>query len=631
MKKTLLSAAILCFGILAAQNNKLITPAFDEAKALQNAKARGLASVDYKGYIEHQRQHWLKENGLLSPSLNTATKKNYNTITSAGNVDFETGDYSGWQLSVGENTVSSNGPLVGVRPVINPGAIDALPLSTCGNAFDSLRHGLMTNLNATDAMSGIPLTSPLGGNYIARLNRYCAGSEAAVLTQNFAVTASVPYLNYVYAVVLEDGSHMWGEQTYFMIKVRDQANNLIDSVYMQAANGTTPGFYPVGSLYPNTYYKPWTPVSINLTAYIGQNVSIEVTAADCIYGGHSGYAYFDAKLDSASMPNVWPGDANYDLTADLNDLFYIGWGYGAYGPIRSGATNNWQAEPCADWGQTTAYGTEFKHADCNGDGIIGDDDTLAVIQNYGLIHPFRLSNPAPATLSNYRNLTITPSAATVGPNQALTLSIGLPATTNTATTNDLYGIAFRLYLPQAYITSLTSTNFTSFLGIKGTNMLTLCKASVGSGYIDYSLSRKDHTNATTSGNLLDINLLTSSFSIDATANFSIANIKAVNYQGASLNIGSTDVPVNFSSTTGIRAANSTEIKIMPNPATDKISFDGLADAKINIEVVNVIGETILKTNLDGKKSIDVSEFQKGAYFIKLYTTQGLVIKKFIKE
>ena len=70
---------------------------------------------------------------------------------------------------------------------------------------------------------------------------------------------------------------------------------------------------------------------------------------------------------------------------------------------------------------------------------------------------------------------------------------------------------------------------------------------------------------------------------------------------------------------------------MPNPASDKITFDGLTDAKINVEIINVIGQTVLKTNLDGKKSIDVSSFEKGAYFIKLNTQQGTIIKKFIKE
>jgi len=631
MKKLLLTSTLLCFGILTAQNNKQInTSTFDKEKALQEAKTRGLAPDDYAGYVAHREKHWMQEQGLVKPQPTTTLKKKQNnTVTSATNIDFETGNYSGWQTLAGENTVSSNGPLQNLH-AITPGGTDTLPTS-CNLNDTTIRHGLMTNLY-TDPICGIPLSSPMGGNYVARVNRLCTSYEAALLKQSFFITSGATILNYAYAVVLEDGGHLWGEQTYFQVLVKDQGGAIIDSVYMQAANGTTPGFYPCIGGNGYSYYKPWTPVSVNLIAYLGQNVTVEVTASDCIYGGHSGYAYFDARLDStSSTPNVWPGDANYDLVADMNDLLYLGWAYGATGTVRVGATNNWQAEPSVNWGQTTAYGTEFKHADCNGDGMIDLNDTLAIFQNYGLQHVFKMANPNQTNvLSTYRNLQITPSVSTVGPNQALTLSISIPS--STVTVNDLYGIAFRMSVPSQYIASLSSSDFTnSFLGTKGSTMMTLTKAFIGQDHIDFCLVRNDHQNSTSGGNLFDINLLASNFSSTGIGDFTISAIKAVTYQGTYLPIGSGNALVNFSNSTGIQKVTSTEIKVMPNPASDKITFDGLTDTKITVEIVNVIGQTILKTNLDGKKSIDVSGFEKGAYFIKLNTTQGIIIKKFIKE
>jgi len=480
-------------------------------------------------------------------------------------------------------------------------------------------------------MSGIPLTSPLGGNYVARVNRFCTSFEGAVLTQTFAVTPSQSVLNYAYAVVLEDGGHLWGEQNYFMVRVFGQGGNLIDSVDMQAANGTTPGFYP--SNYLNTYFKPWTPVSVDLISYVGQNVTLEVTTSDCIYGGHSGYAYFDARLDSAgatATPNVWPGDANYDLTADMNDLLYIGWAYGATGSARPAATNNWQAEPSANWGQSTAYGTEFKHADCNGDGVIDINDTAAIVLNYGQQHAFRMSSPAQtASQSSYRNLQLTPNNTTVGPNQPLTITVSLPTNTS-ANTNDIYGIAFRLTVPSQYIGSMSNTDFsTSFLGNTG-NMLTLTKAFVSQNHIDICLVRNNHTDISSGGNLVDVSLVANNFAVGGMGTFGVSDIKAVTYGGLELPIGSYDTQVNFSTSAGINKLNTAEVKVLPNPASDKICVEGVSE-KTPVEIINIIGQPVLKATLDNKKWIDISAFEKGSYFIKLSSSQGTIIRRFIKD
>ena len=66
MKKLLLASSFLCFGMLTAQNNKQTgSNGFDKQKALQEAKARGLAPVDYEGYISHQERHWMEAQGLV--------------------------------------------------------------------------------------------------------------------------------------------------------------------------------------------------------------------------------------------------------------------------------------------------------------------------------------------------------------------------------------------------------------------------------------------------------------------------------------------------------------------------------------------------------------------------------------
>ena len=161
--------------------------------------------------------------------------------------------------------------------------------------------------------------------------------------------------------------------------------------------------------------------------------------------------------------------------------------------------------------------------------------------------------------------------------------------------------------------------------------MTLVKEAISQDHIDFCLVRNTQANINAGGSLFDLNLLATNFAGSGLGTFNISNIKAVDYNGATLSVGSYTTQVNFMTSAGIQNTAVAALKIMPNPATDKIIIDGLIDSKVSFEIMNVIGQPVMKANLDGKKSVDVSSLEKGAYFLKLNTQQGPVIKKFIKE
>jgi hypothetical protein len=70
-----------------------------------------------------------------------------------------------------------------------------------------------------------------------------------------------------------------------------------------------------------------------------------------------------------------------------------------------------------------------------------------------------------------------------------------------------------------------------------------------------------------------------------------------------------------------------QIVLYPNPAKDQLMID--CYEKINsVEVVDVLGKAVYV----GKEStIDVSNFAKGNYFVRIYTDNGSVTKKVIVE
>lgn len=87
--------------------------------------------------------------------------------------------------------------------------------------------------------------------------------------------------------------------------------------------------------------------------------------------------------------DVWPGDANSDGWADNLDVLEMGLHYTHAGAPRASTSNNWLSYFANNWIGTITNGKNVNHSDCNGDGTINDDDTLAIFNNYGLSHAFR--------------------------------------------------------------------------------------------------------------------------------------------------------------------------------------------------------------------------------------------------
>lgn len=80
---------------------------------------------------------------------------------------------------------------------------------------------------------------------------------------------------------------------------------------------------------------------------------------------------------------VWPGETNKDKIVNHHDVLSLGLAYGQEGEIRLGAYPDWVGQGCQEWNQHLENGTNLKHVDANGDGVIGDSDILPIELNYG--------------------------------------------------------------------------------------------------------------------------------------------------------------------------------------------------------------------------------------------------------
>jgi len=334
---------------------------------------------------------------------------------------------------------------------------------------------------------------------------------------------------------------------------------------------------------------------------------------------------------------VWPGDANSDGIANNLDLLPIGIGYGTTDSLRPGATLNWVGQPASSWADTLNSGTNYKHIDCNGDGIIDDIDTLAITLNYGQVHnKGSIPNKATATDPDLY-LDINMDTVSTGTQLSISLMLG----TSSVPADSVYGLAFTInYDPTLIDTSSATMSFAnSWLGTEGTDMISIQHDFYADGKIEIAVTRTDHNNVDGFGQIgvfgiITIDNLSGKVSLIDTIVFVISDVTIISNDETikNVNLGTASVIIEDIGT-GIDNYNevlSSAIKVYPNPASDVINIEINDDININkITLTNMLGELIKEIThpVESKLLINTGDYSNGVYFLKIETKEGLVVKK----
>jgi len=230
------------------------------------------------------------------------------------NVDFETGNFTGWELYKGTRTT---------------GNFTTSAMSTVA-AGD--QHLIVTA--GTDAITGLSRIPPGGGTYAARLGDLTTvnsgNGTAASMRQTFLVDANSTSFVFKYAVVLEEGSHTTNDQAFFKVNLYDKNNNPLPcGSFAQTATDakTSPLFSTKTTGGKTYYYSNWITAVIPLSPYIGENITIEFIATDCQPRGHLGYAYIDASCSPLEVTTtkhfICEGQETATLTAPPGAKSYL--------------------------------------------------------------------------------------------------------------------------------------------------------------------------------------------------------------------------------------------------------------------------------------------------------------------
>lgn len=245
-----------------------------------------LSSSEQTNYMARKKREFINSKYNLNSPSTQAFVSNNNNQTMAGNLDFEAGNLSGWIVTGAQNTQS-------------------IPLQTCCSA-----QSTPTVYNGgADPNFGFSRISPLGGNWVAALNTPSTlGQEINTIENTMNVSVVNNYLKIATRYVLEQATHDCLGQPFVQIKITDiSTSNIVYNKFIQANEsaqsytclGSNFNFqsYGTGAFYPTLYYysNNWDVHCVDLTAYIGSTVRIQLTVSECSYGGHGGYAYFDVS------------------------------------------------------------------------------------------------------------------------------------------------------------------------------------------------------------------------------------------------------------------------------------------------------------------------------------------------
>jgi hypothetical protein len=172
------------------------------------------------------------------------------------------------------------------------------------------------------------------GNAFCKLNDDVPNSGIQKIGKQINVTTFNALFALSILPVIQNSSHACCSQPSIKVWLRNSmfcptTGTIIPSPQLSifsstACSSSLGGFIPCpsNSLFS---YRPWTTYVFDLTSYIGYCIDFELAVADCAFGDHAAYAYFDAQCIPfdfvANTGPYCPAGPNVYSTCGLNSSF----------------------------------------------------------------------------------------------------------------------------------------------------------------------------------------------------------------------------------------------------------------------------------------------------------------------
>ncbi|MEM7368811.1 MAG: T9SS type A sorting domain-containing protein [Bacteroidota bacterium] len=341
-----------------------------------------------------------------------------------------------------------------------------------------------------------------------------------------------------------------------------------------------------------------------------------------------------ALIDSSEQ--VWPGDTDNSGIANMYDLLPIGIAYGSTGPGRPNASLNWVGQVANAWfPPLLANGTNYKHIDADGNGIINDDDTLGITLNYGLTHNKRdeiQDIGAPLSVQFLEDTLLAGDTAHV------LIQLG----EDTLLAQDVYGIVFSMRLDTSKVdhTSFRPDFGSSWLGTDNVDMLTLAHYHLGNESIDMGLVRTNQQNRNGYGpiasfSIIMIDDLAGKQPLSETLVIDVIQVRAISANENSILINAAsakDSLILENVNTSTDNEWSHQILVYPNPAPARFGVDLGALVGQRLKLYDIHGRLVhsLYTPFQTTQVV-VEHLSSGTYILLIETDKGVFRRRIMLD
>lgn len=336
---------------------------------------------------------------------------------------------------------------------------------------------------------------------------------------------------------------------------------------------------------------------------------------------------------------VWPGDGNADNIAHHVDLLNIGLGFSSEGIQRDQQSISWEGIPAANWQAFFANGTNYKHADCNGDGLINALDKEVIVQNYGLTHgdapePEELpgTDLDPPIFVDFSDSEEWPSAS----NFEVPIMLG----TAESPVEDIYGIAFTITVdPTLFNLEALAIEYPeeNWFGSTNEDLLTIEKIYEEEGKLEIAITRTDQNNTSGFGPIARlVGIIDDIAGIRADTKVEISHIRAIDNEEdlvllsrPAQNVRIVSKKPEDESTVG-RIDLRKGTQIFPNPTKDMIEVRNKYNLPVKmLELFDAQGKpTGRKVANDYKLSLE--GLPQGVYMLKYEVGDHIIYERIVK-
>jgi hypothetical protein len=338
--------------------------------------------------------------------------------------------------------------------------------------------------------------------------------------------------------------------------------------------------------------------------------------------------FTDSVLVVASLTcdSVWPGDINYDGTANNIDVIYWAMAFGDTGNTRANATLNWNGQPAMDWATGMGSYINAKHADCDGDGLVDAADVNAVSLNYGLLHPKGGSNRADVELK----LNVD-TAALIIANDSFVLNGEVLFQSTAAGSDSLFGLVYTLGLQSVSGELLHLDYLYDSFWFGNTSNTTDFVKQVDSNLFDVAMARTDRNTSFGNGR---IGRFTISGALDngEVPNFTIRTDNEARYAFNGDNLGLNSDAITYADLLGLENVEmeKEEMKVFPNPSIGSIQVEHslFKNGSATVKLYSISGGLILDQRLsisNGMLVLHQSQIPllSGTYLLTVETAGGV--------